>query len=82
MSKKYTTLPKQFCYSKNADVKCPFFISRGELTIHCESAVKDGYHNVTTFDEKSKCNAHRKRFCAREYADCTIYDLIMRKAKD
>ncbi len=82
MSKKYTSLPKQFSYSKNVDVKCPFFISRGELTIHCESAIKDGYHNITTFSDKAKCNTHRKQFCAREYAKCPIYDLIMKKAED
>lgn len=79
MSKKYTSLPKQFSYSKNADVKCPFFISRGELTLHCESLIKDGYHNIMTFDNKSKCNKHRKKYCANTYRECPIYEQIMKK---
>jgi hypothetical protein len=61
-----------------ADVQCPFFIACGKTSITCEGITDECVTRIL-FDKENNRDKHRFQFCDKQYRNCKIYELLVKK---
>ena len=63
------------------NVKCPFFIACGKVTITCEGLTDECKTKLLFTNEKGR-EQHREIFCDNHYSNCEIYSMLEKKYED